>query len=57
MGQQIDDFKDLKKWFERMLERPAVQRGMALGLEMRASQPNVADDKEAQRMLYGQRAR
>lgn len=57
MGQQIDDFKDLKKWFERVLERPAVQRGIALGQEMRSSQPNLADDKEAQKILYGQRAR
>ena len=34
-GQDLDDFPALKKWFERMLNRPAVERGLALGREKR----------------------
>ncbi len=34
-GQDLDDFPGLKKWFERMMGRPAVERGLALGREKR----------------------
>ncbi len=30
-GQDIDDFKYFKRWFEELSERPAVKRGMAVG--------------------------
>ena len=36
------------------MARPAVTRGMAVGEEHRR---NLADDKEAQKVLFGQRAR
>ena len=53
-GQDLDDFPHLKRWFETMLARPAVARGLAVGEEHRR---NLADDKEAQKVLFGQRAR
>ena len=53
-GQDLDDFPHLKKWFETVMARPAVERGMAVGAEVRQ---NLADDKEAQKVLFGQKAR
>jgi GST-like protein len=37
-----------------VLARPAVQKGLALCAEARG---NLADDKDAQKILFGQRAR
>ena len=34
-GQNLDEFPNLKAWFERLSARPGVQRGYALGLEFR----------------------
>lgn len=53
-GQDIEDFPHLKRWFDTILARPAVERAIAVGQERRN---NLADDKEAQKVLFGQRAR
>lgn len=53
-GQDLEEFPNLKRWFETIMARPAVERGMAVGAELRR---NIADDKEAQKVLFGQRAR
>ncbi len=53
-GQDLEDFPHLKKWFETVMARPAVERGMAVGAELRQ---NLAEDKEAQKVLFGQKAR
>jgi GST-like protein len=55
-GQDLNDFPHLKRWFETMMARPAVERGIAVGQEERARQANLAEDKEAQKILFGQRA-
>lgn len=52
-GQDLNDFPNLKRWFETIMARPAVQRGLAVGEEKRG---NIAEDKEAQKVLFGQRA-
>jgi GST-like protein len=56
-GQDIAEFKHLEAWFKRMQERPAVVRGYKAGEELRSASYNLATDKEAQRILFGQRAR
>jgi len=55
-GQYLNEFRHLKKWFDRVMARPAVERGIALGQDKR-SKLNLADDKEAQKILFGQKAR
>ena len=53
-GQNLEDFPNLKRWFETMLARPAVERGLKLGIEKRM---DLSRDKEAQKVLFGQKAR
>jgi GSH-dependent disulfide-bond oxidoreductase len=33
-GQSLDDFPEIRRWFLAMSERPAVQRGKAVGLDL-----------------------
>ena len=54
-GQAIDDFPHLKRWLETVKARPAVQKGMALGMELR--QGIDMKDPKVQSVLFGQRAR
>jgi len=37
-GQNLDEFPQLKAWFERVAARDAVQKGVALGRELRQTQ-------------------
>jgi GST-like protein len=52
MGQDLNEFPNLKRWFETMKARPAVERGFAVGRELRQEM-----SEEAKKILFGQRAR
>ena len=54
-GQDIEQFPHLKRWLETVKARPAVQRGMALGRELRKGID--MKDPKVQAVLFGQRAR
>lgn len=51
-GQDIDATPHLKEWFERMGERPAVQRAYAIGADIAATPGQISD--AAKRLLYTQ---
>jgi GSH-dependent disulfide-bond oxidoreductase len=55
-GQDIDAFPSVKAWLEKVGEREAVKRGLAVGKDL-GSNRSLADDKEAQKILFGQKAR
>jgi GST-like protein len=58
-GQDIEQFRHFKRWFEELGERPAVQRGMAAGSDMQNDFSKLTDaERDALRkLLYNQRAR
>lgn len=58
-GQDIEEFKYFKRWFEEVGSRPAVQKGMAVGSDL-AEDPSKQSPEEQERrakLLYNQRAR
>ena len=55
-GQDLEEFPQLKRWFEEIMARPAVIRGLEVGKAER-EKLNLAANKDAQAMLFGQRAR
>lgn len=55
-GQDIKNFPHLERWIDRMLARPAVERGLAVHAEARQNY-DLSKDKEAQAVLFGQKAR
>ena len=55
-GQDIAEFPNLEKWYQCMHDRPAVAKAVKIGEELRANY-NLATDKDAQKVLFGQRAR
>jgi GST-like protein len=58
-GQDIEEFKYFKRWFEKMGERPAVQRGMAVTAGPPQDPAALSPDERARiaKLLYNQRAR
>ncbi|WP_127145848.1 glutathione S-transferase N-terminal domain-containing protein [Pelagibacterium montanilacus] len=54
-GIDLAEFPNIAAWQERLKARPAVERGLALKLD--EERVNLAEDKDAQKMLFNQRAR
>jgi len=52
-GQSFDEFPSLARWHAAVAARPAVQKGMAAGAELRSGPP----DEKAKEVLFNQRAR
>ena len=55
-GQDLAEFPNLKAWFERMEARPAIAKAILVGADLRKNY-DLANDKEAQKVLFGQTAR
>lgn len=51
--QNLDDFPDLRRWFDAIRERPAVQRAYEIGDRIR---PPAPMDEAAKKVLFGQTA-
>ncbi|MCX7381464.1 MAG: glutathione S-transferase N-terminal domain-containing protein [Alphaproteobacteria bacterium] len=58
-GQDINEFKYFKRWFEELSARPAVQRGIAVTAGPAEDPASLSDAEKARRagILYNQRAR
>ena len=57
-GQDIEEFKHFKRWFEEIGERPAVKRGMAVGTDLSVDVSKLPAEEQARirKIMYNQRA-
>ncbi len=57
-GQDLDEFKFLKRWHDAIAARPAVQRGMAVGAEFSVDVSKLPAEEQARirKIMYNQRA-
>ena len=55
-GQDLNEFPEVKRWFETMKSRPGVQRGFEVGADIRNAMAQGMDE-EAKKTLFSQRAR
>lgn len=58
LGQSLDPFPNARAWLDRVGARPAVQRGMSVGAELRQPPPARGTDEHRQfaKALFGQTA-
>ncbi len=54
LGQTLDEFPNVARWRNAIKARPAVQRGVDLGKELRRTAPPTDEERE---LLYNQTAR
>jgi GST-like protein len=54
-GQSLDEFPNVKRWFDAIAARPAVQRGRDAGKELR--RPGGTVDAASRSILFGQTAK
>jgi len=51
-GQNLDDYTNIKRWFERIERRDAVQRAYAIAKTVNPAPPGMTE--EAKKILFGQ---
>lgn len=51
-GQNLDDFPNLKRWFETIRKRPAVERAYAIAQKINPNRSGMTE--EAKKILFGQ---
>jgi GST-like protein len=58
-GQDIEEFRYFKRWFEEIGARPGVQRGMAVGSDMSTDYSKLSPEEieHLRKILFNQRAR
>ena len=54
LGQALDEFPNVSRWRDAIKQRPAVQRGVDLGKELRRSGPRSDEERQ---LLFNQTAR
>jgi GSH-dependent disulfide-bond oxidoreductase len=54
-GQNIEDFPNVKRWYDAIMERPAVKRGLAVMADQLKAQRQGPPDKQAWDVLFGKR--
>jgi GST-like protein len=57
-GQDIEEFKYVKRWLEALAARPALQRGMEVGKDLPSDPSTLPPEEQARRakILFNQRA-
>jgi GSH-dependent disulfide-bond oxidoreductase len=57
-GQDIEEFKYVKRWLETLAARPALQRGMEIGRDLPSDPAALPPEEQARRakILFNQRA-
>jgi GST-like protein len=58
-GQDIEEFRYFKRWFDELSARPALQRGMNVGSDMSSDYSKLTPEQieRLRKILYNQRAR
>ncbi len=54
LGQALDEFPNVSRWRDAIKQRPAVQRGVDLGKDLRRSGPRTEEERQ---LLFNQTAR
>lgn len=52
-GQELDDFPNLRRWFDTLKARPAVSKALEVGAERRGDPNRLKTDDKAREILFG----
>ncbi len=57
-GQNMNDFPQLEQWIDRLMQRPAVAKGLEIGADIRKKMSSaIKEDGKNQSILFGQKAK